>query len=165
MHIEFLVRLKKCQLFEVVSWACVPFWDPCIYCIILYVVLFQGTSGPRPPYAGNSGQGKSGPLGPPVGGNVTTQQTNLGGNSIYRGNSWTGGANPYSSLRYPTPMGPTNAAYTHQPAVSRLRYAGVRYCDQRAALWFQLPLCSRRVLQTEELHNAKAFWTSWQSPR
>lgn len=159
IHIEFLVRLKKCQLFEVGSWACVRFWDPCIYCIILYVVLFQGTSGPRPPYAGNSGQGKSGPLGPPVGGNVTTQQTNLGGNSIYRGNSWTGGANPYSSLRYPTPMGPTNAAYTHQPAVSRLRYAAtsVRRCDSSYRSVHDT-CCKMRsfIMQC----NAKAFWTS-----
>lgn len=89
----------------------------------VYVILFQGTSGPRPAYAGNGGQGKSGPRGPPVGSNITPQQTNIGGNSIYRGGTWGGGANPYPSLRYATPMGPTNATsysagYTHQPSVS-----------------------------------------------
>ncbi|XP_021927446.1 protein alan shepard isoform X4 [Zootermopsis nevadensis] len=81
----------------------------------------SGTNGPRPTYAGNSGQGKSGPRGPPVGGNIATQQTNLGGNSIYRGSSWGGGANPFPSLRYATPMGHTNAAYTHQPAYGSQR--------------------------------------------
>lgn len=86
----------------------------------------MGTSGPRPAYAGNGGQGKSGPRGPPVGSNITPQQTNIGGNSIYRGGTWGGGANPYPSLRYATPMGPTNATsysagYTHQPSYGSQR--------------------------------------------
>lgn len=97
------------------------------------VTLFQGTNGPRPTYTGNSGQGKSGARGPPpVGGNMTAQQTSLGGSSIYRGSTWAGGASPYPSLRYPAPMGPTNAAYTHQPAVSWLSGAvPAPYGDKR----------------------------------
>ncbi|XP_023707603.1 uncharacterized protein LOC111864529, partial [Cryptotermes secundus] len=79
----------------------------------------MGTNGPRPTYAGNGGQGKSGPRGPPVGGNITAQQTSVGGNGIYRGGTWSSGANPFQPVRYATPMGPTNAttysaAYTHQ---------------------------------------------------
>ncbi|KAJ9586679.1 hypothetical protein L9F63_019717, partial [Diploptera punctata] len=86
-----------------------------------------GTNGPRPTYPGNGGQGKSGPRGPPVGGNVTTQQTNVGAINNYRGGTWGGGPNPYTSLRYPTPMAPANAttystAYPHQPAKPDLTY-------------------------------------------
>ncbi|XP_069683320.1 protein alan shepard isoform X2 [Periplaneta americana] len=86
----------------------------------------NGTNGPRPTYTGNGGQGKSGPRAPPVGGSITTQPTNMGGNNIYRGGTWGGGPNPYTSLRYPAPMGPANAtsystAYTHQPAYGSQR--------------------------------------------
>ncbi|XP_033610638.1 protein alan shepard isoform X4 [Cryptotermes secundus] len=86
----------------------------------------NGTNGPRPTYAGNGGQGRSGPRGPPVGGNITAQQTSVGGNGIYRGGTWSGGANPFQPVRYATPMGPTNAttysaAYTHQSSYGSQR--------------------------------------------